>query len=109
MWLAGAGVKGGQAIGAIDDLGFDAVENRAHVADLHATILHLMGLDHTRLTDFHGGRDQRLTDVKGVVIEKALPDDEMSDLTQASRSSSLGERSHPEMTPNRRQFDTWVL
>jgi hypothetical protein len=72
MWLAGAGVKGGQAIGSTDDLGFDAVEDRAHVADLHATILHLMGLDHTQLTYFHGGRDQRLTDVKGIVIEKAL-------------------------------------
>jgi Protein of unknown function (DUF1501) len=72
MWLAGAGVKGGQAIGATDELGFDAVEKRAHVADLHATILHLMGLDHTRLTYFHGGRDQRLTDVKGLVIKDAL-------------------------------------
>ena len=72
MWLAGAGVKGGQAIGATDELGFDAVEERAHVADLHATVLHLMGLDHTKLTFFHGGRDQRLTDVKGVVIRRAL-------------------------------------
>jgi hypothetical protein len=72
MWLAGAGVRGGQAIGATDELGFDAVEERAHVADLHATILHLMGLDHTMLTFFHGGRDQRLTDVKGVVIRRAL-------------------------------------
>ena len=72
MWLAGAGVKGGQAIGATDELGFDAVDKRAHVADLHATILHLMGLDHTRLTYFHGGRDQRLTDVKGLVIKDAL-------------------------------------
>lgn len=72
MWLAGAGVKGGQALGATDELGFDAVEGRAHVSDLHATILHLMGLDHTRLTYFHGGRDQRLTDVRGVVIKKAL-------------------------------------
>ncbi len=72
MWLAGAGVKGGQAIGATDELGFDAVEDRAHVADLHATILHLMGLDHTKLTFPFGGRDQRLTDVKGNVITKAL-------------------------------------
>ena len=47
MWLAGAGVKGGQAIGATDELGFNAVEDRCHVSDLHATILHLMGLDHT--------------------------------------------------------------
>jgi hypothetical protein len=72
MWLAGAGVKGGQAIGSTDELGFDAVDDRAHVADFHATILHLMGLDHTKLTFFHGGRDQRLTDVKGKVITKAL-------------------------------------
>ena len=72
MWLAGAGVKGGQAIGATDELGFDAVEERAHVADFHATILHLMGLDHTKLTYFHGGRDQRLTDVKGNIIKKAI-------------------------------------
>ncbi len=72
MWLAGAGVKGGQFIGATDELGFDAVEKRAHVADLHATILHLMGLDHKLLTYFHGGRDQRLTDVKGIVIKDAL-------------------------------------
>lgn len=72
MWIAGAGVKGGQALGATDELGFEAVEQRSHVADLHATILHLMGLDHTRLTYFHGGRDQRLTDVKGNVIRKAL-------------------------------------
>jgi hypothetical protein len=72
MWLAGAGVKGGQALGATDELGFDAVEERAHVSDLHATILHLLGLDHMLLTYFHGGRDQRLTDVRGVVIKKAL-------------------------------------
>jgi hypothetical protein len=72
MWLAGAGVKGGQAIGATDELGFNAVEEPYHVADLHATILHLMGLDHTQLTFFHNGRDQRLTDVRGKLIEKAL-------------------------------------
>lgn len=63
MWLAGAGVRGGQAIGATDELGFKAVEDRCHVSDLHATLLHLMGLDHTRLTYFHGGLDQRLTGV----------------------------------------------
>jgi Protein of unknown function (DUF1501) len=72
MWLAGAGVKGGQAIGATDELGFKAVEDRYHVADLHATILHLMGLDHTKLTFFYQGRNQRLTDVRGVVIEGAV-------------------------------------
>ena len=63
MWLAGAGVKGGQAIGSTDEVGFKAVEDPCHVSDLHATILHLMGLDHTRLTYFHSGLAQRLTGV----------------------------------------------
>lgn len=73
MWLAGAGVKGGQAIGATDEVGFKAVEEPCHVGDLHATILHLMGLDHTRLTYFHQGLDQRLTGVLDRhVIQKAL-------------------------------------
>src|SRR5262245_37065892 len=72
MWLAGAGVKGGQAIGATDELGFNAVEERCHISDFHATILRLMGFDHTKLTYFYQGLDQRLTDVRGVVIEKAL-------------------------------------
>jgi hypothetical protein len=69
MWLAGAGVRGGQAIGATDELGFAAVDDPVHVSDLHATILHLMGLDHTRLTYFHGGLDQRLT---GVIEERRV-------------------------------------
>jgi hypothetical protein len=72
MWLAGAGVQGGQAIGATDELGFNAVEDRCHVSDLHATILHLMGIEHERLTYFHAGNHQRLTGVRGRVIEKAL-------------------------------------
>jgi hypothetical protein len=72
MWLAGAGVKGGQAVGATDELGFNAVEDRCHVSDLHATILHLMGLDHEKLTFFHQGAPQRLTGVRGEVIEKVL-------------------------------------
>jgi len=73
MWLAGAGVKGGQAIGATDELGFKAVEDPCHVSDLHATILHLMGLDHTKLTYLHQGLNQRLTGViERHVIQKAL-------------------------------------
>ena len=73
MWLAGGGVKGGQAIGATDELGFEAVEDRCHVSDLHATILYLMGLDHERLTFFHEGLEQRLTGVQPHnVIEKVL-------------------------------------
>jgi hypothetical protein len=72
MWLAGAGVKGGQAIGATDELGFKAVEDPWHVSDLHATILHLMGLDHTKLTYFYQGLNQRITGVRGEVIKKAL-------------------------------------
>lgn len=63
MWLAGAGVQGGQAIGATDDLGFEGVEDRCHVSDLHATVLKLMGFDHHRLSFFHNGLDQRLTGV----------------------------------------------
>lgn len=73
MWIAGAGVKGGQAIGATDELGFKAVEGRVHVSDLHATILHLMGIDHKRLSFPHQGLDQRLTGVEERhVITKAL-------------------------------------
>lgn len=64
MWLAGGGVKGGQAVGATDEVGFTAVENRAHVSDLHATILHLLGLDHEKLTYLHDGLQQRLTGVQ---------------------------------------------
>jgi hypothetical protein len=72
MWLAGGGIRGGQTIGATDDLGFYAVENRVHVHDLQATILHLLGLDHLQLTYRFQGRDFRLTDVAGEVVRKAL-------------------------------------
>lgn len=63
MWLAGGGVKGGQAIGATDEFGFAGVEKRTHVSDLHATILALMGIDHRQLTYFYKGLDQKLTGV----------------------------------------------
>ena len=72
MWLAGAGVKGGQVIGGTDAVGLRAEHEKAHVHDLHATILHLLGLDHTRLTYRHNGRNERLTDVSGNVIKKVL-------------------------------------
>jgi hypothetical protein len=73
MWLAGAGVQGGQAIGATDELGFKAVEEPVHVSDLHATILHLMGIDHTKLSFFYSGLDQRLTGVvERSVVRKVL-------------------------------------
>jgi hypothetical protein len=71
-WLAGGGVKGGQVIGATDEFGYAAVENKVHVHDLHATILHALGLDHTLLTYFHGGRDHRLTDVAGRVVKECF-------------------------------------
>lgn len=71
-WMAGGGVKGGQAVGATDELGFQAVENRVHVHDLHATILRLMGFDHKRLTYRYAGRDFRLTDIHGRVIDEVL-------------------------------------
>ena len=63
MWMAGGGVKGGTIVGATDEIGLNAIEDRAHVNDIHATILHLMGLDHKQLTFLHNGRDERLTDV----------------------------------------------
>jgi Protein of unknown function (DUF1501) len=72
MWLAGGGVKGGHVHGATDELGMQATENRMHVHDLHATILHLMGLDHERLTYRYSGRDFRLTDVSGRVAREIL-------------------------------------
>ncbi len=72
MWLAGGGVKGGTAYGETDELGFEAVVDRAHLTDIHATILHLMGLNHELLTYFHQGRNERLTDVSGTVIKKVL-------------------------------------
>lgn len=68
IWLAGGGVKGGFSYGNTDEFGYRAVENRTHVHDLHATMLHLMGVDHTKLTYRHSGRDFRLTDVHGDVI-----------------------------------------
>jgi uncharacterized protein (DUF1501 family) len=72
MWLAGGGVKGGFQHGATDELGYEAVEGRVHLHDLHATILHLMGLDHEQLTYRYAGRDFRLTDVHGRVVEEVL-------------------------------------
>ncbi len=72
MWLAGGGVRGGIVHGATDEFGWHATEDIVHIHDLHATILHLMGLDHERLTYHHGGRDFRLTDVHGHVVRKIL-------------------------------------
>ncbi len=72
LWLAGGGVKPGIAYGRTDDHGYEAVENPMHVHDLHATILHLLGLDHERLTYRYAGRDMRLTDIKGVVHKGIL-------------------------------------
>jgi len=72
MWFAGGGVKAGRILGETDELGFNAVEDRCHVHDIHATILHLLGLEHTRLTFRFQGRDFRLTDVHGEIIRKML-------------------------------------
>ncbi len=72
MWLAGGGVKGGMAYGETDEFGFEAVIDRVHLHDLHATFLHLMGMDHERLTYFHQGRDESLTDVFGNVVTGVL-------------------------------------
>ncbi len=72
MWMAGGGVKGGYVHGATDEFGFKAVENPMHVHDLHATILHLLGFDHTKLTYRYAGRDFRLTDVHGRVVHELI-------------------------------------
>jgi hypothetical protein len=72
MWLAGGGVKPGLTLGSTDDLGFNAADDRIHVHDLHATLLHLLGFDHTKLTFKFQGRMFRLTDVHGKVVEKLL-------------------------------------
>src|SRR6056297_1232420 len=72
MWMAGGGVNAGTRVGATDELGFKAVENRVHVHDLHATVLKLMGFDHKRLTYRYAGRDFRLTDVHGRIIDELI-------------------------------------
>ena len=72
MWMAGGGIRGGMVHGATDDYGWHAVQDKVHVHDLHATILHQMGFDHTRLTYRFGGRDYRLTDVFGNVVHEII-------------------------------------
>jgi hypothetical protein len=72
MWLAGGGIKPGLTLGRTDDFGFNVVEDKVHVHDLHATLLHLLGFDHTKLTFRFQGRDFRLTDVHGKLVEKLL-------------------------------------
>lgn len=72
MWMAGGGVKGGIVHGATDDYGYEAVEGLVHIHDWHATILHLLGLDHKHLTYRYAGRDMRLTDVKGNVVKDII-------------------------------------
>ena len=82
-WMAGGGVKGGYVHGATDDFGFKAVENKVHVHDLHATILHLLGFDHTRLTYRHASRDFRLTDVYGEVVHDLIGSKKTNDEIEA--------------------------
>src|SRR5690606_592970 len=72
MWLAGGGIKSGQTIGRTDEIGYYPVEDRIHVHDLHATVLHLLGLNHLELTYRFQGRDFRLTDVHGEVVDKLI-------------------------------------
>jgi hypothetical protein len=72
MWMAGGGVKGGMAYGSTDEFGYYVAENKVTMPDFHATLLHLLGLDHTRLTYRHAGRDFRLTDVSGEVVRAVV-------------------------------------
>jgi len=72
LWLAGGGIKGGTIYGQTDEYGYKVVENKVEIHDLHATMLHLLGIDHTRLTFRFSGRDMRLTDVHGNVIKDII-------------------------------------
>lgn len=72
VWLAGGGIKPGVTIGETDDFGFHVVKDKVHVHGLHATVLHLLGFDHTKLTYRFQGRDFRLTDVEGELVTKIL-------------------------------------
>jgi len=72
MWMAGGGVRGGQVIGSTDELGFHAVEDRLHVNDLHATILHLLGVDNLQLTYYHKGRPERPTINEGAPCQRII-------------------------------------
>lgn len=72
IWMAGGGIRGGMSYGKTDDFGYEAVENPVHVHDLHATILHLMGINHEKLTYRYHGRDFRLTDVHGKVVRDII-------------------------------------
>ncbi|MFO0848640.1 MAG: DUF1501 domain-containing protein [Gemmataceae bacterium] len=80
IWLAGGGVKGGQVVGATDPIGLRAAEGKAHVNDIHATILQLPGFNHKKLTFRHNGRNERLTDNGGEVIEAPWRDGERTGL-----------------------------
>lgn len=72
IWMAGAGVRGGMSYGQTDDYGYEAVENKVQIHDLHATLLALLGLDHEKLTYRYAGRDFRLTDVQGNVVKEIM-------------------------------------
>ena len=72
MWMAGGGVRGGMTHGQTDDFGYYVAEDKVTIPDFHATILHLLGFDHTQLTYRHAGRDHRLTDVHGEVVSPIL-------------------------------------
>ena len=72
MWMAGGGIQGGHSYGATEEPGYNAVETIVHVHDLHATILHLVGIDHTKLTHRFQGRDFPLTDVRGRIVKEIL-------------------------------------
>jgi hypothetical protein len=72
IWMSGGGVKGGTVVGATDEFGYKVAENGKSINDLHATMLHLLGFDHEKLTYFHNGRHMRLTDVAGNVMKEVL-------------------------------------
>src|SRR5262249_18800222 len=89
LLITGAGVRGGITYGATDELGMNAIENRVHVHDLHATILHLLGIDHQKLTHRYSGRDFRLTDVYGRVVTDLMAKAFLAPYARVVNSRSL--------------------
>ena len=103
VWLAGGGVKGGTVYGATDEFGYKAVENKVEVHDLHATMLHLLGVDHTRQTFRFGGRDMRLTDVHGHVVKEIFGQMTVRDCARAA-CHLFATNSRVRLLPRRNRF-----
>ncbi len=108
MWFAGGGVKAGCVLGKTDELGFGPIEERCHVHDIHATILHLLGLEHTKLTFRFQGRDFRLTDVHGEIIRNMHPQNAgVSCLARSQGAAGVSPADH-HFCPNKAAARFWI-